>query len=279
MRAERSVSGGARRRGLAAALGLAALFLLPAAALSLGAPRASGAGAGLGGAPGQAGTPVLLQAPVNPDVGAGRVLYEERCATCHGERGQGVRGLGPVIAGLGPAVYDFMLSTGRMPIDRVVRQASRKPPAFDSRRIAQLIAYLRTLPPGDGMPIPHPNPTFGHIADGQAIFQNNCAPCHGATGIGGAVGDVVAPALHPATSTQIAEAVRIGPGAMPVFDRATISDAELDSLIRYVLYLRHPQDRGGAGLAHVGPIVEGLVGLLAGLGAVVLVTRLIGERA
>jgi ubiquinol-cytochrome c reductase cytochrome c subunit len=270
------------RRRVAGVLALAALFLLPAAALSLGGSGAAVASLPPEASSGRLAPPVLLQAPApaaNPDIRAGRVLYEERCATCHGERGQGVGGLGPSIAGLGPAVYDFMLSTGRMPIDRVVRQAARKPPSFDARQIAQLIAYLRTLPPGDGMPIPHPNPTFGHIADGQAVFQNNCAPCHGATGIGGAVGDVVAPALHQATATQIAEAVRIGPGAMPVFDRATIPDAELDSVIRYVLYLRHPQDRGGAGLAHVGPIVEGLVGLLAGLGAVVLVTRLIGERA
>jgi ubiquinol-cytochrome c reductase cytochrome c subunit len=53
---------------------------------------------------------------------------------------------------------------------------------------------------------------------------------------------------------------------MPRFSPARLSDAQLDSLIRYVRYLRSPDDRGGIPLGHVGPVPEGLVAwLVAGV--------------
>jgi ubiquinol-cytochrome c reductase cytochrome c subunit len=82
-----------------------------------------------------------------------------------------------------------------------------------------------------------------------------------------------------ATSTQVAEAIRIGPGTMPVFDASTIDQHTLNSLVAYVEYLRHPDDRGGSGLGGVGPLVEGFVALVGGLGLIVLVTRTIGTRS
>lgn len=207
----------------------------------------------------------------------GQQLYLARCAACHAQSGAGTS-LGPSIVGRGPAWYDFMLSTGRMPVDRPVVQAARKPPAFDRQQIDALIAYLVTLGPG-GIDIPEVTSRLGSLPDGQSLFQANCASCHGATGNGGAVGSQVAPSLHEATAVQIGEAVRIGPGTMPVFDQRTIDQQELNSLSRYVVYLRDPSDVGGAGLGHAGPIIEGFVALLIGLGSVVVVTRYIGRRA
>ena len=40
-----------------------------------------------------------------------------------------------------------------------------------------------------------------------------------------------------------------------------------------------PLDRGGAGLSHVGPLIEGFVGLGIGLGLLILTTRYIGTRS
>ncbi|HEX4691134.1 MAG TPA: hypothetical protein VH276_10620, partial [Solirubrobacteraceae bacterium] len=56
-------------------------------------------------------------------------------------------------------------------------------------------------------------------------------------------------------------------------------DADLNSIVRYVRYAAHPDDRGGWGINHLGPFPEGLV-----TGAVVLLLlvglcRFIGERA
>lgn len=213
------------------------------------------------------------QAPVEE----GRRLYLAHCASCHGEAGTGTA-QAPGILGLGPAAYDFQLSTGRMPLARPGVQPFRKPPVFSKAEMDALIAYLTSLAPG-GVPIPQVDPSAGDLSEGQAIYQANCAACHGATGIGGAVGRGYAPDLFRATPTQVAEAVRVGPGAMPNFGPDVIPEERLDSLVRYVLYLREPSDRGGAGLGHVGPIVEGFVGILAGLGALVAVSRFAGERS
>lgn len=211
------------------------------------------------------------------EVEIGRRLYLTHCSTCHGARGQGTD-LGPPIVGLGPAVYHFQLSTGRMPLDRPVDEALRKPPAFNERQIFAIVAYLTSLGDG-GIPIPRVELLKGSLTEGQRLYEDNCAPCHGTAGNGGAVGRQIAPALHRATPTQIAEAMRIGPGAMPVFDPVTMSDDELDSVVRYVVYLRDPEDPGGAGLGRTGPILEGFVALLLGLGATILVTRFLGERS
>ncbi|MDP9342059.1 MAG: c-type cytochrome [Actinomycetota bacterium] len=220
----------------------------------------------------------------------GQGLYEERCATCHGTRGNGTT-QGPPIVGLGPATYDFMMSTGRMPLGQSIScpgcstdqflqriQSHRRPPVLSPREIEAITAYLVSLAPG-GVPIPSVDIAEGNLSDGQATYQANCAPCHGTTGNGGAVGPQVAPDVHQATVTQVAEAVRIGPGTMPVFDQSTIDQRTLNSLTRYVVYLRHPQDEGGASLNHVGPLIEGLVGIVVGLGLTVIVTRYIGTRS
>ncbi len=57
-----------------------------------------------------------------------------------------------------------------------------------------------------------------------------------------------------------------------------INDEELDSLVRYVLYLKNPRDVGGAPLGHVGPVVEGAVGWLVGIGSLILVVDWIGTK-
>jgi len=243
--------------------------------------------------PAGGGSAAQAQATPTPETRlahAGQSLYEERCATCHGSQGNGTD-QGPSIVGLGPAAYDFMMSTGRMPLAQSIScpgcstaqflqriQSHRRPPVLSPEQIRAITAYLVSLAPG-GIPIPTVDIADGNLSDGQAAYQGNCAPCHGATGNGSAVGPQVAPDLHQATVTQIGEAIRIGPGTMPVFDQSTVDQRTLDSLARYVVYLRHPQDAGGASLNHVGPLIEGLVGIVLGLGLTVVVTRYIGTRS
>jgi len=218
-------------------------------------------------------------APSVPAVvlGLGKATYEERCSTCHGSDATGTD-QGPPIAGLGPAYYNFMMSTGRMPLDQPNTQARPRPPVLTPAQIRAVTAYLESIAPG-GVPIPVVHPNLGNLSLGQETFQANCAPCHGATGRGGAVGPQIAPPVVHASSVQVAEAIRIGPGTMPVFDESTIDQHTLDSVVSYVEYLRQPDDAGGAGLGGVGPLMEGFVALVGALGLIVLVTRTIGTRA
>jgi ubiquinol-cytochrome c reductase cytochrome c subunit len=86
------------------------------------------------------------------------------------------------------------------------------------------------------------------------------------------------PALEDATPTQIAEAVRVGPYLMPRFPESQLSDADVDSIVRYVQYAKHPDDRGGWAIGHLGPIPEGMVTWLLAAIVLVGVCGVLGER-
>ena len=223
-------------------------------------------------------TPAPPTAPPGPaDVAAGGQLYAVACTTCHGPGGEGVDGRGPSLIGVGAASADFYLSTGRMPLDRPLGQAERKRVAYPPLQIRQLVAFVASL--GAGPAIPRVDPVRGDLAEGNRLYANNCAPCHSSAGAGGALGHAVyAPPLHRATPVQVAEAIRIGPGAMPVFGHETLDDEQVASVVRYVRYLRHPEDRGGLGLGHLGPIPEGFVAWVVGLGAMLVAVRWIGTK-
>lgn len=117
------------------------------------------------------------------------------------------------------------------------------------------------------------------LSDGGELYRSECAACHGATGIGGALSFLNnAPPLEGFTALEIAAAIRGGPGEMPFFGPDTISDEELQQIVTYTLFLRAPDDRGGAPIARVGPVMEGLVTLGAAMGAIILGLMWIGER-
>ena len=60
--------------------------------------------------------------------------------------------------------------------------------------------------------------------------------------------------------------------------RLMIDQHQLDSIARYVLWTRKPQNSGGWGIENIGPIPEGIVAWFIALTAMVIVARLIGER-
>ncbi|CAN5895702.1 c-type cytochrome [soil metagenome] len=213
---------------------------------------------------------------VTAEVQEGRVLFENACSSCHGAGGQGTD-LGPPVLSSGAAGADFMLSTGRMPLDDPHRQPIRKPPAFNEGEIAQISAYVSSL--GDGPDIPDVDVDQGDVALGQELYSLNCAACHSSAGAGGAVGaGLEAPALSRSTPVQVVESMRIGPGAMPVFQEQTLSKHDADSIARFLLYLREVPDPGGLGMRRIGPIAEGAVAWIVGIGLLVLICRFVGEK-
>ena len=70
-----------------------------------------------------------------------------------------------------------------------------------------------------------------------------------------------------------------GPGTMPVFGNETFSDEEIDSVVRYVVYLQQPDNRGGAPVGGIGPVAEGAVAWTLGIGLLLGVARLLGTRS
>jgi ubiquinol-cytochrome c reductase cytochrome c subunit len=116
------------------------------------------------------------------------------------------------------------------------------------------------------------------LTDGQRLFADNCSGCHQVVARGGIVTGAIVPSLVQSTPAQIVEAARIGPYLMPRFGPGALSDRQLAAIANYVVYLRHPPDRGGWGIGHIGPVPEGMITWLVAIPALLLITRLIGER-
>jgi ubiquinol-cytochrome c reductase cytochrome c subunit len=82
--------------------------------------------------------------------------------------------------------------------------------------------------------------------------------------------------LH-ATPLEVAEAVRTGPGDMPVFDSKEFTDAQVAGIAKYVQYLHDPQDPGGESLWHLGPLPEGMVAFVVAI-ALASALLVVGQR-
>jgi ubiquinol-cytochrome c reductase cytochrome c subunit len=219
--------------------------------------------------------PPAAKEPVGPETG--RQSYLADCAWCHANRGQGTK-VAPPITDDGPAGVHFMLTTGRMPIDSPAEDMKRRESRYDAEEIEAIVEYSRGF--SDGPEIPEVDTEQADLSKGAELYLENCAACHSTTGIGGALtsGDD-APDLHLSTPVETAEAMVTGPGEMPVFGPDQFDDEELNSIVAYVTYLQSPNNRGGSDLGGAGPVTEGAVGLLVGVGAVMLVIRWIGTRA
>lgn len=238
--------------------------LLAAAALSL---LAAVALPGLLSPPAEA--TVTLQVG---DVADGQRLYATGCASCHGAMGEGTS-FGPPLVGAGAANADYQLRTGRMPATDSEGQSPRKPSPYRPDEIEHLVAFVATL--GDGPPIPEFELDDELLPRGQQLFVGNCAPCHGATANGGAVGGGwIAPALGPSEPLTVAEAMVAGPGQMPVFD---FRPEDLNAVVTYTQYLRAAPSPGGFEIGGIGPVPEGLVAWFVGMGGMLLIVVLVGR--
>lgn len=213
------------------------------------------------------------------DLGPGSVergarLYEVGCATCHGRSGEGVDGW-PPIANAGEASADFQLRTGRMPFAQERgEQAQRKPPAYEEQEIRDLVAFVGSL--GDGPAIPEVTLDVALLPQGHQLFAANCAPCHGASGNGGALGGgAIAWPLSDAPPLIVAEAMITGPGQMPVFDWP---QEDLDATVTYVEYLRNAPTPGGFSIGGIGPVPEGFVAWIVGMTSLAVIVYLVGRE-
>jgi ubiquinol-cytochrome c reductase cytochrome c subunit len=213
----------------------------------------------------------------------GRALYRVQCSSCHGLDGKGRQApdgdqRGPSLENAGGASAYYYLTTGRMPLANSEEIPRRKPPAYSDDEIDALIAYVASL--GDGPEIPDVDIANGDVAEGGELYRANCAACHSATGAGGALSyGRAAPALDQAEPRQLGSAVRTGPGQMPRFGSDSLTDEDVDSVAAYVDYLHDADDRGGVALGRLGPIPEGFLVWIAGMGGLLLVCLAIGKRA
>ena len=227
---------------------------------------------------------ITYTAPSSSLVPLGQALFLQNCASCHGTDANGVPASGtsgayPNLVGLGPATIDFWVVSGRMPAaDPRTIQANRRVPRLNDHQALAIAAWVDSLSPGLPL-VPTPHLQTANVSRGAALFALNCAACHTIEGDGDALAyGTFAPSLRHIPAFQVVEAIRTGPGNMPRFT-GNLSDFQVNDIVKYVTTeIQHPQNPGGFGLGGLGPVAEGFVGLLLGVGILALIGYWVGER-
>ena len=213
-------------------------------------------------------------------IAKGRELFLVGCAFCHGQNGEGIRAgedhqLGPSLVGVGAAAVDFQVGTGRMPMAQPGAQVPSKPETYDDEEIAALAAYVASLGPGPVVPEEGDYSLEGlsdeereaAIVRGGQIFLTNCTACHNFEGSGGAMPrGGYAPKIRGVEPKYIYEAMLTGPQNMPNFSNGNLSPEEKRDVIAYLGSLEEQPSYGGFGLGGLGPVPEGMVAWLGGIG-------------
>lgn len=199
--------------------------------------------------------------PAAPSAVRGKDLFDQYCATCHGERGDG---RGPSASALNPPPANFTDSQfmrGETPYDfyHVISLGKRNTamPAWDEVLSVQdrwdLVSHLWTLAAGNSA-----------VAEGQGVYLTHCANCHGATGDGNGAfsASLMKPApnlAHPAslarrTDADLFAATTDGAAGspMPSFGR-TLQDDERWKAVAFLRLL----SLGGPATPSQGPPADG----------------------
>ncbi len=220
----------------------------------------------------------------------GRELYLQSCAACHGPdpNGPSEYSTVPSLRDVGgAAAVDWAVRTGRMPYQSTKGPAiARGKPRFNEQDTRALAAYVGASV-GDAL-IPEVDQNKGNVVEGRALYAAACAACHGMNGAGSALGgENIAPSMLGVNQEDVAEAIKIGPVQMPPgggLPNYTPTDSQsierVNDVAAYVEALNKDRfNRGGAPIGGKGPVPEGFVAWVIGLGLLILGIRWLGTRS
>jgi ubiquinol-cytochrome c reductase cytochrome c subunit len=221
----------------------------------------------------------------------GRELFLVGCAFCHGQNGEGVltqsgTQYGPPLTDVGAAAVDFQVGTGRMPMAQPGQQPPRKEPVYTDHEIEALAAYVASLGTGPGIPdaeLYDPatiEDTDGdgssddeyeeYVTRGGQIFLANCTACHNFEGSGGAMPrGGYAPKIRGVDPKHVYEAMLTGPYTMDTFSNGNIPPDDKKAVIAYLQTLDESPSYGGLTLGSLGPVSEGIIAWVVGIGLLV----------
>jgi ubiquinol-cytochrome c reductase cytochrome c subunit len=167
-----------------------------------------------------------------------------------------------------------------MPVARQEAQVPQKKPKFDEQATQQIAAYVQSVGGGPKIPTGDLRGEDANLAEGGELFRLNCASCHNFAGRGGALSaGKYAPPLTDASDKVIWTAMLSGPQNMPVFSDNQLTVEQKQAITNYVQTLKAEKNPGGSGIGRLGPVPEGLVIWIIGIGAIMLMILWIGAKS
>ena len=183
--------------------------------------------------------------PASPPSGknAGAESYAQHCAICHGDHRQGNLPGFPPLVGISHRMSSDAISN-------LIHTGKGRMPALPSVQDGELNALLHFLTSGEPEQTASESmtPAGGLAAAGGALFQQNCAFCHGRDAQGGETGpDLTQSKLvrRDRTGDDIAKVIREGrpDNKMPPFN---FSQPEVRSIIAFI------REREAEAVSHPG---------------------------
>lgn len=188
----------------------------------------------------------------------GREIFASECSGCHGSQGEG--------ALEGPSLQSLLDSQEAVSgVADIVRSGYGEMDPFENELSEEQIQAVATY-------VVTSFGTTGDVSDGGTLYRLNCAGCHSASGRGGALiySDENAPSLLDVSTAEVAAAIRSGPSTMPAYNQGALSDQQVAAISAYVAALQSPPQPGGAEFTYHGPVSEGLIAIVVGLGSAIL---------
>jgi mono/diheme cytochrome c family protein len=117
----------------------------------------------------------------------GEPVYTANCVRCHGGRGEGGLAVAlhnPVLlASASPEFLAGSLRRCRQWVQEAPKLRPQAPPELPAQKLGELVAFLQSWR-GDPRPVPPSKyrPLAGDPSKGAALFQGQCAGCHGERG-------------------------------------------------------------------------------------------------
>ncbi len=202
---------------------------------------------------------------------AGKAVYKNTCAVCHGPDGQGVARLGKplrnsaFVQDADDGLLIGLIANGRLPDDPINTTGTLMPPRgaqeIDDTQVQQVTAYLRTMQDPD-QPVASVEawdlkalalaqadlPADPSVHPGKAIYVTSCSSCHGPNGEGlDGLGKAFTTSAFVANSSdkELMTMIKMG---RPIWDAANttgldmpskggnpaLSDDELNEIIGYM---------------------------------------------
>lgn len=194
--------------------------------------------------------PVKLD-PIKGDIAKGAEIFKTNCTACHQQDGKGKAGFAPSINNI-----DFLAIADDHLVKRFILEgrpgtammAYKNNPAV-ADNVNDLVAYIRTWSEGfalyEELPLNREWKSGGDAGNGETLFANYCASCHGengqgysAGGSGTGIGNAAFLAIAP--DDYIKQTILNGRAgtAMKSFDGAKgvahLTDSDMDDVISFL---------------------------------------------